>query len=354
MDTAVIKYRSLTIFVGMFLLAILLFLMIPLSYGIPLPFVYWGNQFLFFLLLAALIYLNVKILAPCYLFKKKYFQYYTILFLSCIIIILILRQTEIWLEIPQAIRQMLPADKAQSMQGSSSLSVSFYIFIVEVLVLVVNIAGIIVKKWEEEQNLRFVMEKEKTDLELSFLKTQINPHFFFNSLNTVNALTYSDIGEARKALKMLGSIMRHVLYNTSGKLISLQNEIEFIETYLDLMKLRLPSKVSLSFTHPSDYNDLKIAPLIFMGFIENCFKHGISSQSNSPISISLKINHSEIVFTCINKNFSSSTKEPGENNGGGIGIQNTERRLQLLYPENYTLSIEQGEAFVVQLKINLR
>src|SRR5690606_26212028 len=174
------KQNTITTLVGIILLAILLFLMIPFSYGITLPFVYWVNQFLFFAMLVSLTFINTKWLAPKFLFHKQYFQYYLILFFACILIILLLKQTEILLDLSNEIRRTMSEKGEQQKHGGGDLSVFFYIFLIQVLVLGVNIAGILIKKWQDEKNKRLQVEKDKVEMELSFLKSQINPHFFFN------------------------------------------------------------------------------------------------------------------------------------------------------------------------------
>ncbi len=348
------KYRSFTILAGVSLLAILLFLLIPLSYSFVLPFVYWVNQFIFFSLLIGLIYLNTKHLAPKLLFRKKYFQYYSVLFICCILIILILDQTEVLLNLPEAFQKTISATGPKERHVKGVHSVAFYIFLVEILVLGVNIAAIIVQKWEEEENLRLIMEKEKIDLELSFLKTQINPHFFFNSLNTVNALTYSDIAQSRVALKKLGNIMRYVLYNTSTTKSSLGKEIEFIRNYIELMKLRSSPRVSIDFSIKVHSENIEIAPMLFLSLIENCFKHGISTQQDSPIYIGIETTDDTLIFCTRNKIFAHKMEESDEKKENGIGLKNAKRRLELIYPGKYSLSIERGQEYIVTLKIDLK
>jgi hypothetical protein len=172
------KHRLLITMVGTALLAILLFLLIPISYGITLPFEYWIHQFLLFSFLIGLTFINTKWLAPAYLFQRKLIQYYLILLLACILIIIVLRQAEVWLRIPEAFAKMAGEEVKREKHGNRGVFVSFYIFLVEILVLGVNIANILIKKWEEEKSIRLRTEKDKVEIELSFLKSQINPHFF--------------------------------------------------------------------------------------------------------------------------------------------------------------------------------
>lgn len=346
--------NTITTLVGIALLAILLFLMIPFSYGIELPFVYWVNQFLFFAMLLSLTFINTKWLAPRYLFQKKYFRYYFILFLACILIIILLKQSGTLLNLSQEIKRTISKSGSQQKHGGGDFSVFFYIFLIQVLVLGVNIAGILIKKWQVEKNMRLQLEKDKVEMELSFLKSQINPHFFFNSLNTVNALTYTNVEQSRNALKKLGKIMRHVLYNTSNQSSTLGEEIEFITNYLELMKMRSPQRVSIDFSVSVVSPNLKIAAMLFLPFIENSFKHGISTQTESPIIIQIEEKEGFVLFYAKNKVFERTVDnkiDEGQNHG--IGIQNTKRRLELLYLGKYSLAVKRENGFEIQLKIDL-
>lgn len=346
--------NAVTTLVGIALLAILLFLMIPFSYGIELPFVYWVNQFLFFAMLLSLTFINTKWLAPRYLFQKKYFRYYFILFLACILIIILLKQSGTLLNLSQEIKRTISKSGSQQKHGGGDFSVFFYIFLIQVLVLGVNIAGILIKKWQVEKNMRLQLEKDKVEMELSFLKSQINPHFFFNSLNTVNALTYTNVEQSRNALKKLGKIMRHVLYNTSNQSSTLGEEIEFITNYLELMKIRSPQRVSIDFSVNVVSPDSKIAAMLFLPFIENSFKYGISTQTHSPITIRITEKDQSLVFYTKNKVFEKIVDNKlDDDQNHGIGIQNTERRLELIYPGRYSLAINKVDGFEVQLKIDL-
>lgn len=346
------KYRIILMSLGITFLAILLFLMIPLSYRISLPAVYWVHQAMLFILLITLTIINTKWLAPRYLFQRRFVLYYSTLFVACILIVLFLQQMEVWLKIPEAIKSITSENGSDTKHSRQGHSVSFYIFLIEVLVLGVNISAIIIKKWEEEKEKRLEVEKDKIEMELSFLKSQINPHFFFNSLNTINALTYSDVNQSRVALKKLGVIMRYVLYNTSNKGATLEEEIEFIENYLELMRMRSSRRVSISYTANVAHRTRKIAPMLFLPFIENCFKHGVSGQAESPIEIRITEEKDSIVFFAKNKLFDRPVCADTEDSHG-IGIQNTMRRLELLYPKKYNLTINKQNGFEVLLKINL-
>ena len=354
MEERTINQTKITNLVGVILLAILIFLMIPLSYGMQLPFVYWVNQVVFFLLLLSLLFLNTKWLAPTFLFQKKYFQYYFILCVVCALMIWMLKQSGEWLNLSEEIQKSVKETRYKQKHWARDLSVFFYIFLIQILILGVNIAGILIKKWQDEKNVRLRLEKDKLEMELSFLKSQINPHFFFNSLNTINALTYIQVEESRKAIKKLGNIMRHLLYNTTDQTYTLKQEIDFIRNYVELMKMRSPQRVLIDFLVDIKSPELKIASMIFLPFIENSFKHGISAQSESRIIIGIEEKDHVLLFYTKNTIFDRNIEEKDDNNSHqGIGIQNTRRRLELLYPDQYSLSITKNKEFNLLLKINL-
>lgn len=353
MEEKTIYQTKMTNLVGFVLLGILIFLMIPFSYGIPLPWVYWVNQTFFFLLLLGLLMINTKWLAPKLLFQKKYVQYYLILCVVCLVIILLLKQSGEWLHLSDEIKRAVREGGQKQKHWLRNLSVFFYIFLIQILILGVNIAVILIRKWQDEKNIRLKLEKDKLEMELSFLKSQINPHFFFNSLNTINALTYTQVDESRKAIKKLGNIMRHILYNASDHTHTFSKEIEFINNYVDLMKMRSPKRVTVDFFVDIKSLDLRIASMVFLPFIENCFKHGVSAQTDSPITIGLEERNRKVTFYTRNLVFAPELEDKFDEERQGIGIENTRRRLELLYPNQYVLSIQKDEEFKVLLKIDL-
>ncbi|MEE4312734.1 MAG: histidine kinase [candidate division KSB1 bacterium] len=199
---------------------------------------------------------------------------------------------------------------------------------------------------EEEQQKE--MEKAHVETELAFLKNQVNPHFFFNSLNNIHALITIDSEAAQKAVEKLSGLMRYLIYESDVKTVKLQKEFEFTRNYIDLMKQRLSSKVKLTVDIQQDIPDIEIPPLIFIPFIENAFKHGISYRDGSFISISLRIRENKICFSC--KNSIPQTNGDHKKKNGGIGIVNIKKRLELLYGDNARFKQETSDdTFNVEL-----
>ena len=176
-------------------------------------------------------------------------------------------------------------------------------------------------------------EKAKnTEAELAWLKNQINPHFLFNTLNNISSLTQIDPDAAQDAIAQLSDLLRYAMYETNKKTVPIQGEVEFMRNYISLMKLRCNDKTEVVTTFDIQQN-IEIAPLLFISLIENAFKHGVSSSRPSKIDIRLLQNDDELVFNCDNTNY---PKDDADRSGSGIGLENTRRRLDLMYAGRYT------------------
>jgi two-component system, LytTR family, sensor kinase len=193
-------------------------------------------------------------------------------------------------------------------------------------------------------------EKERLNSELVFLKSQINPHFFFNTLNNIYSLVQLNVDDGQKAILQLSKLMRYVLYETDQEQKPLSQEIGFMQNYIELMKLRLAEKVVLFVSFPSEFNDVNIPPLLFLPFIENAFKHGISYIKPSFINILMRVDEEKIHFECSNSIGSKGEKFQGAETG--IGLENVKKRLGLLFPGSHSLWIQPKEdSFDVILNI---
>ena len=208
---------------------------------------------------------------------------------------------------------------------------------VSVLVVGFNSAIKISSKWQKEEQKRKEVEKQNLKNELAFLRNQVSPHFFMNTLNNIHALVDIDAGDAKEAIIKLSKMMRYLLYDSDKGETTLKKEVEFIQSYLDLMKLRFPSDVALRFSFPETIPEINIPPLLFTSLIENAFKHGISAQGSSFVDIYLGIGEEKLFFRI--KNSSHGNKQETKE-GGGIGLANLNKRLQLIY----------GGAFAIEHK----
>jgi two-component system, LytTR family, sensor kinase len=196
------------------------------------------------------------------------------------------------------------------------------------------------------------MAKEKAEAELNFLKSQINPHFLFNSLNSVYFLIDKTNEEARKALHRFSEMLRYQLYECRDDKIAIEKEIGFLQDYVDLQKLRKDENYSVEFNSSENVKGFSIEPLLLMSFVENAFKHiSHSSSKRNFIKLDLSRNNGEFRFSVLNSKETQSYNTGGHS---GIGLKNVQRRLELLYPGKHELQIEQtDELFKVDLKIKI-
>ena len=193
------------------------------------------------------------------------------------------------------------------------------------------------------------LEKENLEQQLEYLKYQINPHFFMNTLNNIHALVDIDPAKAQETILELSKMMRFILYEGDKNGVSLSREMEFIKTYISLMRLRYSDKVTINVNLPAEVPERTIPPLMLISFVENAFKHGISYQHPSFIDIQVAADKEHLKFLCRN----SKAEKPNQEKGG-VGLQNVKQRLQLLFDDNYTLNIQdRPEAYQVELIIPL-
>ena len=183
------------------------------------------------------------------------------------------------------------------------------------------------------------LEHQRLQSELQYLKYQINPHFFMNTLNNIHALVDIDTGKAKSTIVELSKLMRYVLYEASNKTILLSREVQFLKNYIALMSLRYTNKVSIQMDFPVEVPEVQIPPLLFVSFVENAFKHGVSYRSESFIHVLMQLDEgNRLSFRCSNSNNGSADEQHH-----GIGLENIRKRLRLLFGNDYTLSITEEE-----------
>ncbi len=192
--------------------------------------------------------------------------------------------------------------------------------------------------------------------ELALLKSQINPHFLFNTLNNLFSLARKQKAmETSDGIAKLSGIMRYMIYDSNVEFLELQKEIDQIQNYIELQKLRISEEdpINISFSTDGNTNELKIAPMLLVPFVENAFKHSITFQKSTYIDIDLKAADGNLEFSV--KNTINKLKKDNDKNYSGFGLDNIKKRLDLLYPEKYKLTISEDEdLFKVYLKINLK
>lgn len=197
------------------------------------------------------------------------------------------------------------------------------------------------KTAKDRENLQ-QLEKERMYLQLQYLKFQINPHFFMNTLNNIQVLIDMDAEKAKASLRELSVMMRFVLYEGDKNWVSVKKDIEFLRNYVKLMQLRYTDQLTVTIDIPDDIPDISIPPLIFPTFVENAFKHGVSYKHDTFVTIMLDVEDGMLIFGCINS-------KPRENNRqnmptqGGVGLANVKRRLDLIYGDSYSLDIKDND-----------
>ncbi len=229
----------------------------------------------------------------------------------------------------------------------------YYFALISVIVTGFSIGLRVIEQHSASEKRQKELEKEKLNSELAFLKNQVSPHFFFNTLNNIYSLIEVNSKDAQEAVLKLSKLMRYLLYESEQGETQLSYEINFMKHYIDLMKLRLSSKVKLTVELPENDPSLTIPPLLFIPFIENAFKHGISYREKSFISILMKVDDQRIKFAC-NNSICQSGDEKENKAYSGIGLENVKKRLGLLFPDKHVLTIERKEkSFYIDLEIEL-
>ena len=184
------------------------------------------------------------------------------------------------------------------------------------------------------------LENEKLNAELAFLRSQINPHFLFNSLNSIYSLAYQKSDKAPEAILKLSEIMRYMLDESNEETVWLHEEINYLHNYIDLQKMRFQEKTYVDFQVDIDKTEHRIMPLLLISFLENAFKHGASTDASQPIRIRIKVNNGRLHFKVEN-----AKNQLNKDQAKGIGLNNLQRRLQLGYPDRHTLHIVESENY---------
>lgn len=203
--------------------------------------------------------------------------------------------------------------------------------------------------WFVNDRIQRNLESEKKDMELQFLKSQLNPHFLFNSLNNIYSLAYQKSEKTADAILKLSEIMRYMIYESNDSWVDLSKEIDYLKSFVELQKLRFKDGAAVQININGEIDGQKIIPLILIAFVENAFKHGVENDPTDPIKINLIANKKILHFSVTNK------KNTGHKDAmGGVGLNNVERRLQLLYPDRYKLNIVNSAThYTTELMLNL-
>ncbi|MBG6168147.1 sensor histidine kinase YesM [Aquimarina sp. EL_43] len=299
-------------------------------------------------------YFLVYYQVPKLLFKKKYLKFGFSFLISVYVFLVISKLSSMYLTkffIPKYYKE---ESLIEIISDPFHLAVvhfpSVYVFVFLMLM-----TKIVKDRFEERHQLE-VLQKEKANTELKFLKAQTNPHFLFNTLNNLYSLTLDRSEKAPEVVLKLSDMLDYMLYRCKDAEVPLKKEIAFIQDYIDLESLRYGNKLTLNFTYHLHSPTVMIAPLILISFIENAFKHGASNNlKDSVIKIELTTNQDQLCFKVFNTLPENRQYDTKNESHSGIGFSNAQRQLELNYKNNYDLkSTQTDNDFQVVLTINLQ
>ena len=266
-----------------------------------------------------------------YILHRLFFQHrYWLFALLNLVLILCLNYQFFWMFIHRHDLPNMPEMTPNMWIGFFSGFLMFLLLNCMVAAIAIGIRHFI-RTRQIRQQLKDEQAKH-TEAELAWLKNQINPHFLFNTLNNISSLCQIDADAAQDAIAQLSDLLRYAMYETNKPKVALEGEVEFMRNYIQLMKLRCNEMTTVGEHFSIDDGKAEIAPLLFISLIENAFKHGMDSNAPAIIDISLAEADGTIVFTCDNTNNPKPTKD---RSGSGIGLENTRRRLNLIYQDRY-------------------
>jgi two-component system, LytTR family, sensor kinase len=314
-------------------------------------------------LLVVFFYVNALVLIPRFLFPQRSYLYFGLVVVGLVGFYWL---TE-WLNDALGINKLAEAEFKEFLKSRGEVFkprnrnrprpwlFEFFPIISALITWGISTSLTFISKWYKDVEIQQQLEKERISAELSYLKTQINPHFFFNTLNNIYALIAIDQTRAQMSVHKLSRLMRYVLYDTQPGTTLLSQEIAFLKDYLELVQLRLKKDVKVVFEYPDDIQDLAIAPMLMLPFVENAFKHGVDYTQPSFVEIKLAQQGTQLTFSTRNRIIVQKSAPLDESNG--IGLVNTRRRLDLLYPDQYKLYIAEDKdlnEYYVELTLTVR
>lgn len=301
------------------------------------------SNFVLTIFFAGIAYVNILYLIPHYLFTRKTFLYVVFLIMGIVLI------TPVYISIQLLIYRHYP-DKINLYYTNISS-----IILLEVFVAIISLLYAIIIDWMKKRSEVLELYTTNIETELNFLKTQINPHFLFNTLNSIYALALKKSDEAPDLILKLSEIMRYMLYDCNEDSVPLDQEINYLKNYLDLEKFRKGNNNKIVFTVEGDPEGKSVAPLLFITFVENAFKHGVNNVDRGYVKIHFRILENRLYFEMENSVSPQIHLYKLQSGSGGIGLENVKRRLKLIYPGQHNLEIIKNiDTFRVELTINYK
>ena len=345
----IFRNRIFPTVVGWLILAVIMLVVIPMLYPAELPWEYHLYHLILFFILIGIYYLNVNILLPKIYVKKGLFAYIFSLVAISALLVLLMNFIADLMNLRELIYRKLYPERTYIPDGKRSF-VDLYLIILTIIIYSAGIINEMIKKWNRDEKQNIILREQKSRAILNTLKAQIHPHFFFNTLNTIYAQTFTDVEKSQESLLKLSKMMRFAMNEDNREKVKLSEEINFINNYVDLMRNRLPENITLITDFQKVESDLEIAPMILLTFIENCFKHGITTEKDCEIKIETELK--DTTFWLRTENMllkNTSAKE-----SSGIGIENTLKRLEILNPNKYSYIGEvKGDKYFCNLRIEL-
>lgn len=298
---------------------------------------------------AAAVYTNLRILIPAFFKKKAFFLFFLSLFITVGLSALLIQ----FLLIYPLNSFLTENDGFKSFVFTDWINFAFFSFIYVGVTSIFSLT----REWFILQKISSQLkdiEKEKLEAELKVLKTQIKPHFLFNSLNNIYSLALDKSDDTATVVLQLSDLMRYILYDCNERLVDINKELDFTRNYISLHKIRLDETTPINFIVNGHFDGHKIAPLLFEPFIENAFKHGLYGKDlDSFINITFNFDENDQMELVIENSYDPNWDQT-KKKSGGIGIENVVRRLELIYPQKHKLDIEKGEkTFKISLNIEL-
>ena len=294
---------------------------------------------LFFYILV--VYINIGYLIPRFL-NQKNFMTYVLLLLTMVAVLTPIKVMMLYLTYEEV--------EPREMLVMNQQNIFLVLFTIAGGTTIIKI----ISDWQRHQRDRKELETQRMQSEIKFLKSQINPHFLFNTLNSLYALTLKKSDKAPEIVIKLSEMMRYMLYESNERRVPLQKEVNYIQNYLALEALRQSGQADIRFNVEGQITDQTIAPLIFIPFLENSFKHGLNHQiSDGYVHVNMKVLDNKLLLRILNSK-PAQPPLPSEKTSGGIGLANVQRRLNLLYPNQYKLDIEDNDKeHIVELSLAL-
>jgi len=348
------KYNTSTLRIALHIGGwILLFLLPPLvtQTEVKLPSTF--GEIMNWVIVIVFFYINYLWLIPHYLSKRKFVIYFaciSFMLATCYftneIYIRHVHKIEIAKHSDEERRNDEPRKRFPRYRAYFSS-----LFCFAVLALGTSIR--VTESWYENEKQKKEMENQKLGAELSLLKSQINPHFFFNTLNSIYSLAIIKSDKTPEAVLKLSEIMRYIIYDTERKVVPLSKEVEYIANYIELQRLRLPEEIKVIFKTSLGKEDSVIEPLLLLPFVENAFKHGVDIEKSRKISVVITQTGKELQLHVENPLLEDDVND--KNGQSGIGMNNTLKRLRLLYQDNFTFTAGPVKNnYVVNLVLKLK